>query len=247
MKMIKMKMNKLFMAIFVSILMAGIASASSPISVSSITPTTVFQNSNSVFSSSISDTATNATLTNAVWFWNGYQIANNTISGASVTATQAYTPTEAGYFPMEVIALDNQSNIANTTTVITVTGNVTQALTYSFPITYTWNNGQVYIIQGASNQNCGLLVFNTIYKNGNYTQSTLLPADQAIVIMRAYSDQLLQVPPSVFICPVVFQEAQALTATTTTTTNPTTESGEIIVGVIVLAIIAGVYLKYIKK
>ena len=240
-------MNKLLPILIASfILMAGVASASS-ISVSSITPTSVLQNSQSTFSTTISDTATNATLTNAVWFWNGYQIANNTISGTSVTATQAYTPTETGYFPMEVIALDNQSNIANTTTLITVTGNVTQALTYSFPITYTWNNGQVYIIQGAPNQNCGLLVFNTIYKNGNYTQSTLLPANQAIVIMQAYSDQLLQVPPSVFICPVVFQEAQALTTTTTTTTNPTTESGEIIVGVIVLAIIAGVYLKYIKK
>ena len=240
-------MNKLLPILIASfILMAGVASASS-ISVSSITPTSVLQNSQSTFSTTISDTATNATLTNAVWFWNGYQIANNTISGTSVTATQAYTPTETGYFPMEVIALDNQSNIANATTVITVTGNVTQALTYSFPITYTWNNGQVYIIQGAPNQNCGLLVFNTIYKNGNYTQSTLLPANQAIVIMQAYSDQLLQVPPSVFICPVVFQEAQALTTTTTTTTNPTTESGEIIVGVIVLAIIAGVYLKYIKK
>ena len=240
-------MNKLLPILIASfILMAGVASASS-ISVSSITPTSVLQNSQSTFSTTISDTATNATLTNAVWFWNGYQIANNTISGTSVTATQAYTPTETGYFPMEVIALDNQSNIADTTTLITVTGNVTQALTYSFPITYTWNNGQVYIIQGAPNQNCGLLVFNTIYKNGNYTQSTLLPANQAIVIMQAYSDQLLQVPPSVFICPVVFQEAQALTTTTTTTTNPTTESGEIIVGVIVLAIIAGVYLKYIKK
>ena len=186
-------MNKLLPILIASfILMAGVASASS-ISVSSITPTSVLQNSQSTFSTTISDTATNATLTNAVWFWNGYQIANNTISGTSVTATQAYTPTETGYFPMEVIALDNQSNIANTTTLITVTGNVTQALTYSFPITYTWNNGQVYIIQGAPNQNCGLLVFNTIYKNGNYTQSTLLPANQAIVIMQAYSDQLLQV------------------------------------------------------
>ena len=241
-----MKMNKLFIGIFVSILMVGIASASS-ISVSSITPTTVFQNSNSVFSSSISDTATNATLTYAVWYWNGVQIANNTISGTSVTATQSYIPSQTGYFPMEVIALDNQSNTNSATSIITVTGNITQAETYSFPITYTWNNGQVYIIQGAPNQNCGLLVFNTIYQNGNYTQSTLLPADQAIVIMQAYSDQLLQVPPSVFICPVVFQEAQALTTTTTTTTNPTTESGEIIVGVITLAIIAGIYLKYIKK
>jgi len=239
-------MNKLFIGIFVSILMVSIASASS-ISVSSITPTKVFQNSNSVFSSSISDTATNATLTYAVWYWNGVQIANNTISGTSVTATQSYIPSQTGYFPMEVIALDNQSNTNSATSIITVTGNITQAETYSFPITYTWNNGQVYIIQGAPNQNCGLLVFNTIYQNGNYTQSTLLPADQAIVIMQAYSDQLLQVPPSVFICPVVFQEAQALTTTTTTTTNPTTESGEIIVGVITLAIIAGIYLKYIKK
>jgi len=238
-----MKMNKLFIGIFVSILMAGIASASS-ISVSSITPTTVFQNSNSVFSSSISDTATNATLTYAVWYWNGVQIANNTISGTSVTATQSYMPSQTGYFPMEVIALDNQSNTNSATSIITVTGNITQAETYSFPITYTWNQGQVYIIQGAPNQNCGLLVFNTIYKNGNYTQSTLLPSDQALVVMQAYAEQILQVPPSVFICPVVFQEVQATTPISNQQTNPI---GAIIGGAVILAIIAGVYLKYIKK
>ncbi len=233
-------MNKLIFVL--PLFLIGGAYASS-ITITPVTPTSLYQNSQGVFSANITDTAVNATLTNALWYFNGNLIANNTISGTSVTATQDYVPTQAGTFPMQVIAYDNQSNSGNVTTLITVHVNVSSPEAFSFPIEFTWN-GNVYYIQGENGQNCALNVYNTQYQNGNYTMTTLLPPQEALSISELYAQQF-QIPASQFICPVLFQEVAYATPTSTPSSSNSLDL--IAVGAIVLLFAGVVYFKFLKQ
>ena len=62
-------MNKLIFVLPLMLLIGG-AYASS-ITITPVTPTSLYQNSQGVFSANITDTAVNATLTNVLWYFNG--------------------------------------------------------------------------------------------------------------------------------------------------------------------------------
>ncbi len=223
------------------LLSIGMVGATSPITVSSITPTQTFQNTLTTFSTTISDSATNATLTNVEWFFNNVLIANNTISGTSTTATLNYAPTSVGTFPMEVIAFDNQSNNGSVTTNIIVTQNVSNPVSFTFPITYTWN-GNAYIIEQLAGQDCAGSVWTAIWNGTAYVPNTVLSPAQALQVINLYENQF-QVTN--LACPILIQEAQAYQPIPASTNTNTQNSnllimtiGVIIVGAIIYKIVS---------
>jgi len=126
--------------------------------------------------------------------------------------------------------------------------NVTPTAPPQLPILYTWNNGQVYELAGLSGFGCVDTVYSTTATtvNGTTTYSTysVLPANQALVVVEAYEAQFGMAN---LACPSFIQQAELLSGASAVSSSSSSTvfgidlstAGGVIEGAIFVIVILG--------